>query len=76
MSPAQRNEARRFMTLIDALYEQRTRLIASAEGAPHALYPAGEGACEFQRTISRLVEMQTEKYAGGESGLHGPGAGT
>ncbi|MEM7524088.1 MAG: cell division protein ZapE [Pseudomonadota bacterium] len=76
MSPAQRNEARRFMTLIDALYEQRTRLIASAEGAPHALYPAGDGAFEFQRTISRLVEMQTEKYAGGESGLHGPVAGT
>lgn len=65
MSPAQRNEARRFMTLIDALYEKRTRLIASAEGAPHSLYPAGEGAFEFQRTISRLVEMQTEKYAGG-----------
>lgn len=64
MTPDRRNEARRFMTLIDALYERRTKLIASAGGAPHALYPAGEGAFEFQRTISRLVEMQTENYVG------------
>lgn len=64
LPPSRRNEARRFITLIDALYEKRTKLIASAEGAPHSLYPAGEGSFEFQRTISRLVEMQTEKYAG------------
>lgn len=62
MSPDQRNEARRFMTLIDSLYEHATKLICSAAAAPHGLYPQGEGAREFLRTISRLVEMQSEVY--------------
>jgi len=62
LTPQQRNEARRFMTLIDSLYEHKCELICSADGAPHALYAAGDGAFEFLRTISRLVEMQSKDY--------------
>ena len=57
-----RNEARRFVTLVDALYEHRAKLICSAEAAPDFLYPAGEHAAEFRRTASRLVEMQSAAY--------------
>ncbi|MEM9969239.1 MAG: cell division protein ZapE [Pseudomonadota bacterium] len=52
------NEAKRFVTLIDALYEAKVRLICSAMEAPEQLYRAGEGAFEFERTASRLREMQ------------------
>ena len=62
MSKANRNEAKRFVTLIDALYEHHVRLIASADGAPDELYPDGDGAFEFHRTASRLMEMQAEDY--------------
>ncbi len=62
MGPEQRNQARRFMTLVDALYEHRVNLVLSAEAPPEALYPEGEGAGEFQRTVSRLVEMQSKDY--------------
>jgi cell division protein ZapE len=57
-----RNEAARFVTLIDALYEYRVKLLAAADAAPDALYPEGDGRFEFERTISRLIEMQSEEY--------------
>ena len=62
LSPARRNEMRRFMTLIDALYECRRMLVVSAAGQPDQLYPSGEGAFEFQRTVSRLMEMQSSGW--------------
>jgi cell division protein ZapE len=52
------NTARRFVTLVDTLYEARVRLIATAEAEPDRLYVEGEGSFEFARTASRLVEMQ------------------
>jgi cell division protein ZapE len=57
-----RDEARRFNILIDTLYEARTLLIASAEVQPEEIYVAGDGTFEFQRTVSRLTEMQSEDY--------------
>ena len=62
LSPQQRNEARRFNILIDTLYEARTLLIASAEAPPEQIYTAGDGTFEFRRTVSRLIEMQSEDY--------------
>jgi cell division protein ZapE len=62
LSPERRNEARRFHILIDALYEARTLLVASAEAPPDEIYVAGDGAVEFRRTVSRLYEMQSEDY--------------
>jgi cell division protein ZapE len=58
LSAANYNEAKRFVTLIDALYEARVRLIASAADEPERLYLEGEGSFEFDRTASRLREMQ------------------
>lgn len=57
-----RNEAKRFMTLIDALYERRCNLIMAADAAPPDLYREGTHAFEFERTVSRLNEMQGEEY--------------
>ena len=62
LKPEERDVARRFMLLIDALYEHRTQLICSADGAPDELYPAGDAAAEFRRTASRLLEMQSAAY--------------
>ena len=62
LSAANFNEARRFVTLIDALYEAKVRLIASAAARPDALYIEGEGAFEFARTASRLMEMQGDGW--------------
>ncbi len=62
LGPQNRNEAARFVTLIDALYEYRVKLLASADAAPDALYPKGDGRFEFDRTVSRLLEMQSEDY--------------
>jgi cell division protein ZapE len=62
MNPLMRNEAKRFVTLIDALYEHRTALICSAAVPPEDLYAKGDGHFEFQRTISRLMEMQSREY--------------
>jgi len=62
LTPAKRNEARRFNTLIDTLYDNGVGLIVSAEAEPDALYPEGDGADLFQRTASRLMEMRSEDY--------------
>jgi cell division protein ZapE len=66
LSPLKRNEAKRFVTLIDALYEHRVKLICSAERPAEELYPEGDGAFEFQRTVSRLHEMRSETYIGSQ----------
>jgi cell division protein ZapE len=62
LTPDRRNEARRFNTLIDALYDNGTGLIVSAEAEPDRLYMSGDGADLFQRTASRLMEMRSEAY--------------
>jgi cell division protein ZapE len=62
MSPEKRNEARRFVNLIDTLYNARVKLIASAATAPDLIYSAGDGSFEFERTASRLFEMQSTDY--------------
>ena len=62
MGPENRNEAARFVTLIDALYEYKVKLLASAAAMPDQLYIAGDGAFEFERTASRLAEMQSDDY--------------
>ncbi|WP_332816816.1 cell division protein ZapE [Sphingopyxis sp.] len=62
MGPENRNEAARFVTLIDALYEFKVKLLASAAAMPDQLYIAGDGAFEFERTASRLAEMQSDDY--------------
>lgn len=62
MTPDRRNEARRLVILIDALYEHRVNLICSAEAEPEGLYPAGDGVFEFERLVSRLHEMRSGDY--------------
>jgi cell division protein ZapE len=62
LSPEKRNEAKRFVTLIDALYEHKTRLIITAQNPPEKIYEGGDGAFEFQRTVSRLVEIGSVGY--------------
>jgi cell division protein ZapE len=62
MGPENRNEAARFVTLIDALYEHKVKLLASADAVPADLYPVGDGRFEFDRTVSRLMEMQSADY--------------
>lgn len=57
-----RNEAKRLMTLIDALYDQGTKLIVSADALPAQLYRGHDHEFEFQRTVSRLIEMQSPDY--------------
>ncbi len=62
MGPEQRNEAARFVTLIDALYENKVKLFVTAAAEPETLYQAGDGSFEFERTVSRLKEMQSTDY--------------
>jgi cell division protein ZapE len=62
LGPENRNEAKRFCTLIDALYEAKVNLVCSADAPPDRLYAEGDGAFEFERTASRLIEMQSEAY--------------
>jgi cell division protein ZapE len=62
LSADRRNEAQRFHILIDTLYEAHTLLFAAAEVPPEEIYVAGDGAFEFERTVSRLIEMQSESY--------------
>ncbi len=62
LTPENRNEAKRFVTLIDALYDFRCKLICSADALPEKLYPVGDGVFEFERTSSRLIEMQSKDY--------------
>ncbi|MFD1697189.1 cell division protein ZapE [Roseibium aestuarii] len=67
MSKARRNEAKRFINLIDALYDNGIKLVISAEAEPDGLYVAegGTEAFEFDRTVSRLIEMRSEAYLAG-----------
>jgi cell division protein ZapE len=69
LGPDNRNEAARFVTLVDALYEHKVKLLAAADTVPEALYVAGDGAFEFERTASRLHEMQSAEYLATGHGL-------
>ena len=64
MGESQRNEAKRFIILIDTLYDNAVKLVASADAEPDELYRASSGfeAQEFKRTASRLIEMRSEAY--------------
>lgn len=62
MTEEMKDAARRFVTLVDALYEHRTALVCSAAAPPAALYSGAEGGFEFARTASRLIEMQAADY--------------
>jgi cell division protein ZapE len=62
LSPDNFDEARRFIVLVDALYEHRVKLVASAAAQPDQLYQQGDGAQAFERTASRLYEMQSAEY--------------
>ena len=62
LGPDKRNEASRFKVLIDAFYEHKVKLLVTADADPARLYPEGDGAFEFERTVSRLMEMQSHDY--------------
>jgi cell division protein ZapE len=62
MSPKNADAARRFTWLIDVLYDDRVNLIVSAEAEPDQLFTEGENSAEFQRSVSRLLEMQSVEY--------------
>ncbi len=64
LSPDRRDVAKRFVTLIDALYEHKVTFICSAAAPPDGLYPDGDNSFEFRRTVSRLIEMQAADYLG------------
>lgn len=62
MGPDSQDKAARFVTMIDEFYEKKVKFICSAATAPAGLYVDGDGAFEFQRTVSRLMEMQSPEY--------------
>lgn len=62
LSPQKKDEARRFVNLIDTLYDGGVCLIAAADAEPHELYPEGDVAFLFERTASRLIEMRSAEY--------------
>ena len=62
LGPENRNEAARFVSLIDALYEHKVKLLAAADAEPARLYEKGDGRFEFERTVSRLEEMRSDEY--------------
>jgi cell division protein ZapE len=62
LPPEKRNEAARFVILIDALYEHKVNLVCAAAAGPEALFPKGGGSFEFARATSRLHEMQSDDY--------------
>ena len=62
MEESKRNEAKRFIALIDALYDARRKIVISAHAEPGGLYKGMDHAFEFDRTISRLKEMRTRVY--------------
>jgi cell division protein ZapE len=77
MDMSRRNEAKRFITLIDVLYEHNVKLVVSAEAEPTGLYRAESGheAFEFDRTASRLIEMRSDQYLARPHGRVGAGSG-
>ncbi|HEY0105545.1 MAG TPA: cell division protein ZapE [Rhizomicrobium sp.] len=74
LGPASRDEARRFVLLIDTLYDEGVKLICSAAAAPEELYTDGDGAEAFRRTVSRLHEMQSDDYLKRGHGVHAEAA--
>jgi cell division protein ZapE len=62
MGPDSQDKAARFVTMIDTFYEKKVKFICSAAASPDKLYVQGDGAFEFQRTVSRLMEMQSPEY--------------
>lgn len=62
MSARQSDAARRFTWLVDVLYDERVKLVLSAEASPEELFTEGQNAADFQRTVSRLHEMQSAEY--------------
>ena len=68
MNADMRDAARRFILLIDTLYDENIKLVCSAAVPPDRLYPEGQGSAAFQRTVSRLLEMQSREYLARERG--------
>ena len=62
MGPDSRDKAARFVTMIDTFYEKKVKFICSAATPPQGLYVDGDGSFEFERTVSRLMEMQSPEY--------------